>query len=95
LWIGEDGEVRDFYQGILQIAVALHHWRNGNYGGSISLLESGVKLLAHVSDSCLWVDVAALITDSNIMRAALVKLGKEGMELLDPASIPHVKTVTA
>ena len=29
LWIGETGEVRDFYQGMLQIAVALHHWRKG------------------------------------------------------------------
>ena len=94
LWIGETGEVRDFYQGILQIAVALHHWRNGNYGGAISLLDGGVKLLTHVSDACLWVDVAALITDSNNMRAALAELGRERMESLDPAIIPKVKTVS-
>lgn len=41
LWIGEMGEVRDFFQGVLQIAVALHHWRNGNYGGAFSLLNGG------------------------------------------------------
>ena len=32
LWIGEEGELRNFYQGIIQVAVALHHWRNGNFG---------------------------------------------------------------
>lgn len=95
LWIGETGEVRNLYQGILQIAVALHHWRNGNYGGSVSLLEGGVKLLTRVSEACLWVDVAALIADSNNMRAALEKIGREGMGSLDPAIIPQVKTVSA
>lgn len=41
LWIGSEGEIRDFYQGALQLAVALHHWRNGNFGGAMSLLKGG------------------------------------------------------
>ena len=43
LWLGETGEMRNFLQGTLQISVALLHWRNGNYGGAISLLESGIN----------------------------------------------------
>jgi predicted metal-dependent hydrolase len=94
LWIGETGEVRDFYQGIIQIAVALHHWRNGNFGGAVSLLKGGAGYLRHVSDACQWVDVAALIADSDRMRTALEQLGKERMDTLDPEFIPLIKTVS-
>ena len=93
LWIGETGETRDFYQGMLQIAVALHHWRNGNFGGAISLLKGGAGYLGHVSGECQWVDVAGLITDADRLRAALEELGTERMETLDPALIPLIKTV--
>ena len=95
LWIGSEGEVRDFYQGIIQVAVALHHWRNGNFGGAISLLRGGAGYLGHVSGECQWVDVTGLIADADRMRAALEELGREHMESLDPAFIPLIKTVSA
>ena len=95
LWIGEEGEVRDFYQGIIQIAVALHHWKNGNFGGAVSLLKGGAAYLGHVSGACQWVDVAALIAGADRMRVALEELGKEHMEALDPALIPLIQTVSA
>lgn len=94
LWIGEVGEVRDFFQGVLQISVALHHWRNGNFGGAVSLLSGGVKLLSHVADACLWVDVAQLISDANRVRAALEALGRERMAELDPSLIPRLRTMS-
>ncbi|HXE94840.1 MAG TPA: DUF309 domain-containing protein [Dongiaceae bacterium] len=95
LWVGAEGEIRDFYQGIIQIAVALHHWRNGNFGGAVSLLNGGAGYLRRVADRCQWVDVAALVTDAERMRSALEELGKERMEALDPALIPLIKTVAA
>jgi len=95
LWIGEKGEVRDLFQGVLQIAVALHHWRNGNYGGAINLLTGGVKLLSHVSDACLWLDVARLISDANRTREALETLGRDRMNELEPSLIPQLRTVSA
>ena len=93
LWIGEEGETRSLFQGILQIAVALHHWRNGNYGGAVSLLNGGVNLLNQVSSPCLWVNVTRLAEDANRMREALERLGKERMAALDPALIPRLSTV--
>lgn len=93
LWIGEEGEARDFFQGVLQIAVALHHRRNGNFGGAISLLTGGVKLLSKVSDVCMWVDVARLIADADRMRTALEELGRERMTELDVSFVPRLWTV--
>lgn len=94
LWIGSEGEIRNFYQGIIQIAVALHHWRNGNYGGALNLLAGGSAYLARVSEACQWIDVAALISDAARMRIALEELGIERMAELDPAVIPKIRTVT-
>ena len=94
LWIGEEGEMRDFLQGTLQIAVALHHWRNGNHGGAVSLLASGVQYLERVSAVCLWVDVTALIADANRVRAALELLDKESLAALDQTLIPLIRTVS-
>jgi predicted metal-dependent hydrolase len=95
LWIGEHGELRDFYQGIIQIAIALHHWRNGNFGGAVSLLTGGCGYLRRVSDRCQWVDVCSLIADSEQMKAALEECGKEQMASLDPGLIPRIKTIPA
>jgi hypothetical protein len=95
LWIGAEGEVRDFYQGIIQIAVALHHWRNGNFGGAVSLLKGGAGYLRNIAGGeCQWVDVAALIADTDRMRSALEVLGKEQMDAPGPELIPLIKTVS-
>jgi len=95
LWLGEAGEMKDFLQGTLQISVALLHWRNGNHGGAVSLLASGVNYLKRVPDVCLWVDVPSLIADSTRVRIALEELGKDRMELLESTLIPRIKTVSA
>ncbi|MBT1074101.1 DUF309 domain-containing protein [Geobacter grbiciae] len=93
LWLKERGDVRNFYQGIIQIAIALHHWRNGNLGGSLSLLAGGRGYLLRVPEVCLWVDVAGLIAQADRVISALERLGKEKMGELDPVLIPRLKTV--
>ena len=95
LWLGETGEMKDFLQGTLQISVALLHWRNGNHGGAVSLLASGVNYLKRVPDVCLWVDVPSLIADSDRVRVALEELGKDHMEMLESTLLPQIKTVSA
>ncbi len=90
IWIGEPGVVRDLYQGILQVAVALHHWREGNYNGAVLLFRTGVKLLGHVAPVCQGVDVTGLIQDTDRIRKALEGLGSERTAELDPELIPRV-----
>lgn len=79
LWVGEKGELRDFYQGMLQLAVALHHWRNGNFKGALTLLKGGADLLGRVSAVCQRVDVAHLRSEARELHRALGALGEERM----------------
>lgn len=95
LWIGSEDEPRWFYQGLLQIAVALLHWRNGNYGGSVSLLDSGMDYLQRVSPVCQRIEVATLIVESARFREELVRLGPERMAELPEAMLPKMKLASA
>ena len=91
LWIGEPGLIRDMYQGILQVAVGLHHWKTGNYGGAVSLFRKGAELLRHVDGDCHGVDIAALIGATELVRERLEALGPESMEELDRGLIPRIR----
>jgi uncharacterized protein len=82
LWIGAKGELRDFYQGVLQLAVAQHHWRNGNFKGALILLRGGVDLLSRVAPVCQGVDVAALSGAAVTLTGELSALGEGRMEEL-------------
>ena len=91
LWVGEEGEARDLYQGILQVAVALHHWRNGNFGGAISLLKGGAGYLSRTEPVCQRIVVAEFILAADRLREALTLLGPDRMGELDRALIPRLQ----
>ncbi len=91
LWAGEKGEIRDFYQGILQVAVALHHWRNGNLKGTLFLLKEGAERLRRVRPVCQGVDADGLAGAADRLREALATLGPERMGELDHSLIPKLR----
>src|SRR5713101_6828103 len=41
VWTESSGQERRFYQGLIQAAVALHHFRNGNVRGAVKLYRTG------------------------------------------------------
>ncbi|ACH38166.1 protein of unknown function DUF309 [Citrifermentans bemidjiense Bem] len=90
LWVGEKGELRDFYQGVLQIAVALHHWHNGNFKGALILLQKGGDCLRRVSAVCLQVDVARLRGDAAAFLEKLSAAGEERMAEVEPNLAPKL-----
>ena len=94
LWLVADGELRNLYQGIIQLAIALHHWRNGNFSGAISLLDGGVSYLSKLPQTCLWIDVVELIRQAESVKNQLESLGKSGMAELDVSCIPKIVTVS-
>lgn len=95
LWIGSEDENRCFYQGILQIAVALHHWRNGNFGGAVSLLAGGVNYLRRVNPVCQRIEVAALAAEAECFREELTRLGPDQMAAVSETLIPRMRLAPA
>lgn len=91
LWVGSEDEPRWFYQGLLQVAVALHHWRNGNYGGAILLLGGGIGYLQRVRPVCQRIEVARLIAEAERFREELTRLGPERMAEMPAAMFPKMR----
>ncbi len=69
LWGNETGEIRELYQGILQISVAMYHYSNANRNGAVSLLRKGISHLEPFDPDALGINVKSLIADCrNILQ---------------------------
>lgn len=63
LWRDEQGPARRFYQGLIQLAVCLHHFRNGNTRGAKKLCLSGSDYLEPYRPAYLGLDLERLLAD--------------------------------
>lgn len=61
LWL-EEGRNR-MHQGLLQAAVALYHWRNGNYSGAVKLFDHAESKLSQYPDIAMGLDLRQLRDD--------------------------------
>ncbi|MGB3636673.1 MAG: DUF309 domain-containing protein [Rivularia sp. (in: cyanobacteria)] len=71
LWMESAEPDKSFYQGILQISVALYHLGNGNLKGAIILLGEGSNRLARYPSIYSQVDVDELLDQSIALLKAL------------------------
>lgn len=71
IWMEAMDPQRTFYQGILQIAVALYHLGNANLRGATILLGEGLNRLRRYQPIYAQVDVAALVTQSTELLTRL------------------------
>lgn len=63
LWIREETEIKPFYQGLIQLAGAFHHFGHTNWGGMKSLLAEGIDKVAAFAPFAQGIDVDALLTE--------------------------------
>ncbi|WP_276352698.1 DUF309 domain-containing protein [Cohnella caldifontis] len=61
LWL-EEGR-HPLLQGLLQAAVGLYHWNNGNRGGAVKLMEQALRKLEGYAGQVLGLDLDALRRD--------------------------------
>ena len=67
LWRVADKDDRSFCQGLVQVAVGLHHLANGNVGGGSRVLERGLGNIEIFPDLYMGVDNASLVGDIHAM----------------------------
>lgn len=91
LYMEERGEVRCFYQAVIQVGAAMIHWQRGNFDGALTVLERAALHLAELPPVCQGVDVAVLAKETDRLREALQSLGPGRMAELDHAAIPTLK----
>ncbi len=81
LWRIADADARLFCQGLVQVAVGLHHLANGNAGGGYRVLRRGLENLESFPDLYMGVDNASLVRD---IRAVLDNSGNSRIRIHCP-----------
>ncbi|WP_199621045.1 DUF309 domain-containing protein [Paenibacillus alkalitolerans] len=69
LWLEEGRD--PLYQGLLQVAVGLHHHRNGNIDGGVKLLTAAIAKLDNREPLVLGINLAQLLADTKEHLAKL------------------------
>jgi predicted metal-dependent hydrolase len=85
LWSGVRGPSRDFFQGLIQVAVAFHHLTRGNLAGAESLLQRALGRLAKYPERYYGFDLAALRSE---LGAWLERVRTRALDGLTPADLP-------
>ena len=63
LWSEVQGHPRKFYQGLIQVAVCLHHFGNGNIRGARKLYHSSCTYLSEYQPRFEGLDIEKLIRE--------------------------------
>lgn len=64
VWLDAPESDKTFYQGILQVAVALYHLSNQNWQGAVILMGEGVKRLSNYERDEFGINLEKLIAES-------------------------------
>lgn len=80
IWIEAPTFERNFYQGILQVAVAIYHLGNRNWRGAVILLGEGLNRLRKYQPDYGGVEVDRFIDDSVNLLTTLQQIGAEQVD---------------
>ncbi|OCR01128.1 hypothetical protein BCD67_17310 [Oscillatoriales cyanobacterium USR001] len=104
LWMEAREPEKRFYQGFLQIAVALYHLSNQNWRGATILLGEGINRLNYYQPDYAGIDVTTLIEQSSQLLSVLQQSGPEkvgdflplltGAQVLNGLELPRILTLT-
>ncbi len=91
LWADIQGPARRFYQGLIQVAVCLHHFGNGNIRGAKKLYHSCRGYLVDYEPHYLGVDVGQLLGQLESCCAEILASQEEYPRIeIDPERIPEI-----
>jgi predicted metal-dependent hydrolase len=91
LWTDYRGESRKFYQGLIQAAVALFHFGNGNIRGARKLFHSSSEYLSAYGPRHLGLDVEKFLGEFKRCFAEVIATSEEFPKIeVDPELIPEI-----
>lgn len=82
IWMEASEPQKTFYQGILQVAVALYHLGNQNLRGATILLGEGINRLRRYQPDYAEVNVAEFVSQSLHLLALLQQAAPDQVALL-------------
>ena len=94
LWESGFGESADFYKGLLQASIALHHFRRGNLDGARKLYRGHRRYLATYLPNHQGIAVAEFLEDMQAFLQPVIRAAADASIPFEPASRPRMKFQT-
>jgi hypothetical protein len=93
LWKHHSGAGRDFYKGIIQIAVAFLHWQRANPKGAIKMWKSGSAYLVKFKSPHMGIELDSWLGKVDSLFSPWAEHWTSGNPFpqLDTAKIPELK----
>ena len=89
IWQEEQGDVRDLYKGLIQVAAAFVHVGRNNHFGANRLLSTAIGYLQpYRTEVAMGFDVEAIATDAERARDEVSRLGPGHVVELPASFIP-------
>ncbi len=90
IWHPAEGQDRLHYQGLIQAAIALEHFRKGNYAGAMGLYEKACEKWAQLPPQYMGVDLKWLREKLDAFFGRVQKAGPAGMKGVELALVPKI-----
>lgn len=91
LWADCEGQEKRFYQGLIQVAVALHHFGNGNIRGAKKLNVGCRAYLDEYRPHFLGLDLDGFLANLDRCFAEVMQSDDEFPQIeVDPELIPEI-----
>jgi len=90
-WLAESRPIRDLYQGILQVGVALLQIERNNWAGAVKLFRRGLPKLRALPSTCQGIQLADLRAESEGIHYEISMLGPKKLCYFDQARFPKIK----
>ena len=71
VWLQESSDRQPFLQGLIQAAVAFHHYQHGKWGAARSMLQLALEKLSPCKPTFEGFDILALVGSLTAWKAAL------------------------
>lgn len=91
LWTEYRGDARKFYQGMIQVAVALHHFGNGNTRGAKKVYSTSCTYLQEYPSFYQGLDLEKFLNEYQACFAEVLESTEEIPHIdIDPELIPEI-----
>jgi len=91
LWKRSSGRDAEFYQALLQAAVSLYHYGNGNFSGARQLAKSAISRLAGFTPVFHGIDVKGFQEQFAALLDPVLS-NAHGLRPLDASTAPVIQT---
>ena len=82
--------MRNFYQGLIQVAAAFVHLQRNEYPGTVKLLNEGLRKLRSYPAVTLGVQLTPLIKEAQAVQRSVVEAGENRLREIDLGTLPKV-----